>query len=101
RRTISATTTSRIDRRMRWYRTRVGRLVLGAAVAVAGAAILFFWTRHARGVQLYERARGLAAAGMGNEAVDTYLAAIRADPRFARPYRSLAEMAASKGYYNV
>src|SRR5262245_43974123 len=88
---------------MRWFRTQVGRLVLGSVVVVVfgGAAILFFSTRHARGAQLYERAQGLAAAGMVNEAVDTYLAAIRSDPRFAPPYRALALMASTRGYYNV
>ena len=86
---------------MRWIRTRNGRLALGLVVAAGGVALLFLMTRGSSAALTFERGRGLAAAGLTEEAADVYLEAIRQDPRYAPPYRALAEMSGAKGFYHV
>jgi len=74
-----------------------------AGLVVGGGAFLF-GSRFVAGFSPargdYERGTQLAALKMTADARSAYLAAVRRDPRFAPPYRALAQMAAANGAYN-
>lgn len=83
-------------------RSTIACLVL-AGLVVGGGAFLFggrFVAGFSSARGDYERGKHLAALKMTSDARNAYLAAVRRDPRFAPPYRALAQMAAADGAYN-
>lgn len=74
------------------------RLVLGALCVAGGAGLFLFWkSRPSPAAAAYQRGKALSDARQTGEAVAAYEEAIRFDPRFAPPYRALAEIATDQG----
>ncbi|HZP81549.1 MAG TPA: tetratricopeptide repeat protein [Chthonomonadaceae bacterium] len=83
---------------MKFLRSQSGRLVLGAMVVGIGAALFLYGRfRPSPAAAAYERGKILADAHLVEDAKAVYAEAIRLDPRFAPPYRALAEIAAAQG----
>jgi tetratricopeptide (TPR) repeat protein len=74
------------------------RLVLAALCAAVGAGHFLFWKfRPSPAAAAYARGKALADARLTADAVAVYQEALRLDPRYAPPYRALAEIAADRG----
>ncbi len=80
---------------MHLSKRNTGRLALGALV-VGGVAALSSWMlRQSPAAASFVRGRQLEADHLIPEARDAYLDAIKINPRYAPPYRALAELASA------
>ena len=87
---------------MQFNRTSRCGLVLAVLVLLAVAApLLVRQLQSYRAAASYARGTQLAAAQIPLDARAAYLEAIRLDPGYAPPYRSLGEMAAAQRFFDV
>lgn len=74
------------------------RLTLGALCALVGAGLFLLWKSQPSPAEAaYERGKTLASTQSLDAAVTAYQEAVRLDPRYAPPYRALAEIASDQG----
>ncbi len=62
-------------------------------LAIGVALLLYVKSRPSPAITAFKRGESLLAVNMQNEAGDTFLEATRLDPKYAPPYRALAELA--------
>src|SRR5262249_27379559 len=73
------------------------RLLLGACCVAAGAGLFLFWkSQPSPAAAAYARGNALTVA-RSLDAAAAYQEAVRLDPRYAPPYRALAEIASDQG----